>query len=62
VEDAGLYDSVGMTHIFLEILTWLGLVIGFAGMVLMVLSVAVAVADETGVLDRTNGPLRNAHP
>ncbi len=57
-----MFDSVGMTHTFLELLTWLGLVIGFAGMVLIVFSVAVSVADETGILDRTNGPLRGAHP
>lgn len=57
-----MFDSVGMTHTFPELLTWLGLVIGFAGMVLIVFSVAVSVADETGILDRTNGPLRGAHP
>lgn len=51
-----------MNYAFLEILTWLGFVIGAAGLILIVFSVAVSVADEAGVLENTDGPFRPAHP
>jgi hypothetical protein len=52
-------DSVGMNHTLLEIITWMGLVLGSAGLIIIVFSVAVSIADDFGAFD-ADGPFPGA--